>query len=91
MSNPLNTLSARQLRRAASLREKIDRLERELAALLTPGEDAAGKTPARAGKALARRRRGKPTRVFSAAVRAKMSAAAKARWVKARASGKKHL
>jgi hypothetical protein len=70
-SHALNSLSAKQLRSAATLRSRIDKLEAQLAALL------GGSTPA---AATGRRRR------FSAATRAKMAAAQRARWAKRKSS-----
>jgi hypothetical protein len=72
-------LSAKQLRRAAQIKDMIDRLQRGLGRLLGGGVAngrSATKTP--------RKRR----RKMSAAARAKISAAAKARWAK-RKAGKK--
>ena len=84
-------MSAAQLNRAADLKEKIEKLENELAALL--GADATLK-----------RKRGRPrkstllvleiprgeSRKMSAIVRANTAAAAKA-WAKARKAGKNSL
>jgi hypothetical protein len=68
-AHALKNLSAKQLRNAAALRARIDKLEAQLAALL--GGSAA--------PAAGRRRR------FSAATRAKMAAAQRARWAKRKA------
>src|SRR5260221_9535764 len=71
----LTNLSVKQLKHAVVLREKIDALERELAALVggpqTPGVNGHG------GR-----------RTMSAAARAKIGAAQKLRWAKQRKSGK---
>jgi len=86
-------LSAKQLRRAAALREKIDSLEKALAATL----NLAPETPAgiRQGRGRPKKvppvRGAKAKRRFSKAARAKMAAAAKKRWAKAKAAGKKSL
>jgi hypothetical protein len=88
-------LTAQQLHRAAEIREKIENLEKDFAALLA----ATGDSPVTV------RRRGRPAksvvapaqpaprpkRRMSRAARAKMAAAAKARWAKAKAAGKKRL
>jgi hypothetical protein len=71
----LVNLTASQLRHAASLKEKIEALTKELNGLL--GEaPTPGKTP------------GKKKRKMSAAGRARIAAAQKARWAKIKA-GKK--
>ncbi len=76
MNNSLQTLTSTQLKRALTLRERIDRLESELASII--GATAA----APAGKAPKKRR-------MSAAGRAAISRAAKARWAKIHAAQKK--
>ena len=72
--NPLATLSVKQLKRAVAVRLQIDRLEGQLDRItgvkVAPLKDGAP-----------RRKR----RKMSAAARAKISAAAKARWLKFRA------
>ena len=73
-------LSAKQLRRAAGIKDQIDRLQNELKRLL--GSKGVGAvSPAR--KTVTRKRR-----KMSAAARAKISAAAKARWAKVKAKKK---
>jgi hypothetical protein len=68
------TLSAQQLRKAADLQEQIQALQRELASLLGGAEEEA--QPGAPGT---------PTkRKMSAAGRARIAAAAKARWAKLR-------
>lgn len=69
-NNPLANLSVQQLRRAITLKEQIEALEQELTQALGAPAPA---TPAASG-------RGKYQR--SAAARAKMAAAQKARWAK---------
>src|SRR4051812_40129698 len=71
MSNSLQALSAQQLKRALSIRERIDALQNELAAI--SGESATGA----AG----------PRRKMSPAARAKIGAAQKLRWAKQRQPG----
>ena len=85
-------LSAQQLHRAAEIREQIENLEKDFAALLTVPGDAP----------VTVRRRGRPAksivtpappvqspkRRMSKAGRARIAAAAKARWAKFRAAGK---
>jgi hypothetical protein len=71
----ITSLSVQQLRKAAALKEKIQSLEKELNQLLgSPVVSAASPAP----------RQKKFT--MSAAAKAKISAAAKARWAKVRAS-----
>jgi len=70
-SNPLANLSLQQLQQAVTIREKIDDLEKELSRII--GGQAATSSPT-----APRMKRKK--RKMSAAARAKISAAAKARW-----------
>lgn len=74
--NVLNSLSVQQLKRAVAIKERIARLEKKLATLL--GES----NPAPAGTG------SQPRRKMSAAGRARIAAAAKARWAKVRAAKK---
>ncbi len=74
----MTSLTAVQLRKAASIREKIDRLQAELDSILG-GLSAAKSTPNSTVK---------PKRKMSAVARARMAAAAKARWAKLRAEKK---
>lgn len=69
--NSMNSLSADQLRRAAAIKEQIDALESELAAIL------GGSAPARGAG-------GK--RTMSASARARIAAAQRARWAKQKGS-----
>ena len=83
----MTNLSVAQLRRALSLREKIDELESELSKLLGsasagPNGSAARRVPVAAVK---------PKRTMSAAGRARIAAAARKRWRKAKAAGKRTL
>lgn len=74
--NTLNCLSVQQLKRAVAIKERIARLEKKLASLLGgPDTAPAGKTR-------------KPRRKMSAAGRARIAAAAKARWAKVKAAKK---
>jgi hypothetical protein len=75
----INNLSAKQLRKAANLKDKIASLEKELAKLL--GSAPVLETPAETKPARKKRR-------MSAAGRARIAAAQKARWAKVKA-GKK--
>ncbi len=85
MNSILNNLSAPQLRKAAALREKIDRLEKELSQLLgSPSELRTNRINVAASRKQGRRR-------MSAAARAKIAAAARARWKKAKAAGRNVL
>ena len=72
-SNPLTTLSVKDLKRAVAIRERIDGLQRDLDRIT--GAQAA---PVRNGAPRRRKRR------MSAAARARISAAMKARWAKRR-------
>jgi hypothetical protein len=75
MSSIIN-LSAQQLRRAATIKEQIQSLENELGRILgSPTKPVAVAAP-------------KKRRKMSAAGRAKISAAAKARWAKVKAAKK---
>ena len=71
----ITNLSVQQLRKAATLKEKIQSLEKELGQLL-------GSTMASAVTTAPKKRKFK----MSAAAKAKISAAAKARWAKIKGS-----
>jgi hypothetical protein len=73
MSTLLSSLSVQELRKAATLKEKIQSLEKELGQLL-------GSSAKPAALAVPRKKR-----KMSAAGRARISAAAKARWAKVKA------
>jgi hypothetical protein len=77
MSNLLS-LTTTQLRRAADLKEKIAALTKELTSILGTPDTVTTKAP-------------KKRKKMSAAARAKISAAAKKRWAKVKATGKKSL
>jgi hypothetical protein len=68
MNNQLSTLTTTQLRHAADLKEKIDALNKELASILGAPAPLVAKAP----------KKGK----MSAAGRARIAAAQKARWAK---------
>ncbi len=72
-NNTLATLSIKQLKRVVLIRERIQALEKELNQMVG-GQPSTAKPPA-----LPRRRK------LSAAVRARISAAMKARWARVRA------
>jgi len=76
MSASIASLSAQQLRRAADIKDKIQSLEKELEQIL-------GSSTKPAATAAPKKRR-----KMSAAGRAKISAAAKARWAKVKAARK---
>ncbi len=76
MSASIASLSAQQLRRAADIKEKIQSLEKELEQIL--GSSIKPTTTAAPMK----------RRKMSAAGRARISAAAKARWAKVKAAQK---
>jgi 3-methyladenine DNA glycosylase Tag len=84
MTSSLINLSAQQLRKAASIQEKIEELQKQIESILgaapvTPKAASLAKAPA------------KPKRKLSAAARAAMSKRLKARWAKRKAAGKKAL
>src|ERR1039458_5050684 len=68
MSITLSSLSSEQLRRAADLKEEIETLNNELASILGAPASVSVKTPKKRG--------------MSAAGRARIAAAQKARWAK---------
>jgi hypothetical protein len=76
MDNIFSRLSVAQLKKATAIKERIEQLEKDLTGILGIPE------PLTVGGAIRRRKK------MSAAARAKISAAAKARWAKVR-SGKK--
>ena len=76
MSAFIASLSAQQLRRTADIKDQVQTLEKELEQIL-------GSATKPAALAAPKRRR-----KMSAAGRARMSAAAKARWVKIKAAKK---
>ncbi len=69
-NNPLGRLSVQQLKRAVSIREQVDRLESEL--------DRLGNGQSSIAKRSASAKKGK----LSAATRARISVAMKARWAR---------
>ena len=74
MSSIIN-LSAQELRRAAEIKEKIQSLEGEMNRILGPSPSVSTTAA-------------KPKRKMSAAARARIAAAQKARWAKVKASKK---
>jgi hypothetical protein len=74
--NSIINLSAQQLRRAAAIKEQIQSLENELGRIF-----GSSTTPVAVAAPKKRRK-------MSAAGRARISAAAKARWAKIKAKGK---
>lgn len=89
MDNLLRNLSSAQLRRALAIREKIEALEAELSTLGL-GESTRGKSRSRAVKSWKveddNGMKRKSKKVMSAAARARIGAAQKARWAKVRAA-----
>jgi hypothetical protein len=77
MNSSIENLSARQLRRAADIKDKIQSLENELGRIFSSSIK-----PVTVAAAPKKRRK------MSAAGRAKISAAAKARWAKVKAAKK---
>jgi hypothetical protein len=76
------TLTATELRKAATIKEKIEELNNELVKIL--GQKVDDESPVERMSKRGRRK-------MSAAGRARIAAAAKARWAKVKAAGKKHL
>lgn len=81
---PAMNITAAQLRRAAEIKDNIESLTNELNSLL----NGTG-TRKRLGRPPGSGRKGK--RTMSAAGRARIAAAARARWRKAKASGRNRL
>jgi hypothetical protein len=81
MNLSISELSARQLRQAANLKERIDILQRELNQIL--GSSSFG--------AVTREDHARAKRTMSAATKAKLAAIARARWKKAKSEGKSAL
>jgi hypothetical protein len=77
MVNTLSNLSVAQLKRAVTIKERMQKLEKKLAAILGASDSAPD-----GGRVIHRRRK------MSAEARAKISAAQRARWAKQKA-GKK--
>jgi hypothetical protein len=73
MSISLSSLTTSQLRRAADLKDKIEELNQELAAILGGSASGSAKVPKKKGG-------------MSAAGRAAIAAAQKARWAKVKAA-----
>ena len=86
MNSLLLDVSASQLRKAAILKEKIDKLQNQLGELLGAGPLESNRLSARMAGKTARRRR-----TMSPEAKAKIAAAARARWKKAKAAGKNRL
>jgi len=84
MNSSLAEVSARDLRKAAALKERIEELQSELNRLFGAG----GGTSVRAASAGAPRR---GRRRMSADGKARLAAIARARWKKAKASGRMRL
>jgi hypothetical protein len=95
--NAFADLTVKQLRRAIVIKERLTKLESELASLLNVASQARRGSYSRRGRPrgpVAAPRIDRPDgrrRKRSAAWRAKLAAAAKARWKKAKAAGKTSL
>ena len=90
----IQNLTAQQLRRAADLQEKIEKLNRELQSILGGGGNGVPSPFVRRGRPPGNGRgktAGTGRRKMSAAGRAAIAAAARARWAKAKAAGKNSL
>jgi len=82
--NSITNLSPGQLRKAANIQEKIQKLQKKLHQLL-----GATTEPATHEAPLAKRNKGR--KKMSAAAKAKMARLMKARWAKAKKAGKSKL
>jgi ElaB/YqjD/DUF883 family membrane-anchored ribosome-binding protein len=82
--NSITNLSPGQLRKAANIQEKIQKLQKKLNQLL-----GATTEPATSEAPKAKRKKGR--RKMSAAAKAKMARLMKARWAKAKKAGKSKL
>jgi hypothetical protein len=93
MNSWILTLSAKQLRNAATIREKIDDLQRELHRIMKQPFQEAGQNHGgrSSGHVSAVSSSSRKKRTMSAAARAKIAAAARERWKKAKAAGKTTL
>jgi len=85
MNSILAEVSARDLRKAAALKERIEELQSELSRLLGSGGGASG------GRLTSTVSSGRGRRRMSAAARARLAEIARARWKKAKAAGKSRL
>lgn len=86
MNNSLASLSIPQLKQALALKERIARLNKKLDAILGASATPAAAAPVRLGRPPGRP--AKKKRTMSAAGRAAMSLAAKARWARVKAAKK---
>lgn len=84
MNSTLAEVSARDLRKAAALKERIEELQSELNRLLGAGGGTSGRASSAGAPGSGRRR-------MSAAARARLAEIARARWKKAKASGRMRL
>ena len=89
MNSLLTDLTAPQLRKAATLKEKIDELESELRQILGTPQQPSGRS--RALRTTTEPVRAQKRHKMSPAARAKIAAAARARWKKAKAAGRNTL
>ena len=76
MANPFSNLTVAQLRSALAIKERIQKLERKLEAVIGGSGTSAGGTV------------GRPRRKMSAEARAKIAAAQRARWARQKAAKK---
>jgi hypothetical protein len=82
----LSNISAADLRRAADLRERIDVLQAELSKILGTAPNGV-----QLSQSAAPRKKDRRLRKRSPALKARLSAIAKARWKKVKASGRNAL
>jgi hypothetical protein len=94
-TNPLTSLTLRELKNAVALRERIDALRNELDQLVSVADSpriAGNRTkPKRLTMVRDSNHRLSKRRKLSRAARARLSAMAKARWAKAKAGGRSRL
>ena len=85
----ISNLSAAQFRRAADIQDKIETLQSELASILGGGGTGVANGAKRIGRPPGSGKKGK--RTMSPAARARIAAAARLRWKKAKAAGRNSL
>ena len=92
MKKTMTNITAKALRRAADLKDQIESLSNELTRILSGGGNGVPSPfSARRGRPPGNGKKPTGKRNMSPAARAKIAAAAKARWAKAKAAGKKSL
>ena len=87
----LSDLTTAQLRKAIEIKERIQALENELSEQFGRGLKAVGGRTSKLGRPPKLGTKVKKKRKMSAAGRARIAAAARARWAKVKAAGKNRL